>query len=376
MDWQSLVQAIEGRQDISKAAVSATGIAIGGAVTPAAARKYFTTVRDESKYLGIFSSQMVDAIEQDVDLLNVASRQLQRVAEGTEPSTITGANNLGKRWALKAVQLFPTINFSTLIQRQKQGNIESYLVALFAKIFRNDILDLGLNGDESSGTAFLALNDGWVELSKDGATGAKDMDTKKAQRLSHGTVTSGPYIVGETITGGTSAATGVVAVVGTNYLDLVSVVGTFAGTETLTGGTSSATSALSVIGAITVDHIATYDALIAAQDDKYLIEGTTAFLCSRKNAIKWGKEMGLYTGLNPYLVTGQPPEYEGFPVIGIPGFPADTFVMTDPKNWAWGMGSQPKRFRNVNGRKRCIEYTWDLYCDYIVLNDLALTYAD
>jgi hypothetical protein len=62
-------------------------------------------------------------------------------------------------------------------------------------------------------------------------------------RLYIGAVTNGPYVVGETITGGTSGATAVVRVVGSGFLDVDTVVGTFQNAETLTGGTSGATAA-------------------------------------------------------------------------------------------------------------------------------------
>lgn len=81
-------------------------------------------------------------------------------------------------------------------------------------------------------------------------------------------------------------------------------------------------------------------------------------------------------GLNPYLITGKVPSFDGFDVIGIPGFPADTFVLTDPKNFGFGMGMTIQRFREIRARKRCIEYTWTLYCDYLVVNDEAVVYSD
>jgi len=66
-------------------------------------------------------------------------------------------------------------------------------------------------------------------------------------RLSHGTVTDGPFQAGETVTGGTSAATGKVAWVGSGFIEVVSVSGTFQAAETITGGTSTGSAAVSNI---------------------------------------------------------------------------------------------------------------------------------
>lgn len=60
--------------------------------------------------------------------------------------------------------------------------------------------------------------------------------------IPHGTVT-GAYTVGETITGGTSAATGIlIGFKGTGTIILNNITGTFISGETLTGGTSAAVS--------------------------------------------------------------------------------------------------------------------------------------
>lgn len=53
---------------------------------------------------------------------------------------------------------------------------------------------------------------------------------------------SGPFTLGETVTGGTSGATGVItAFSGTGAFILGSIVGTFVAAETITGGTSTET---------------------------------------------------------------------------------------------------------------------------------------
>lgn len=65
--------------------------------------------------------------------------------------------------------------------------------------------------------------------------------------LDHGSVTSGPFVDAETVTGGTSGATGVVAEVGDDYVALSDVTGTFRDGETITGGTSGASAQVTQI---------------------------------------------------------------------------------------------------------------------------------
>jgi len=59
-------------------------------------------------------------------------------------------------------------------------------------------------------------------------------------RIEHGTVTDGPYEVGETVTDQTLSGTAVVDVVGDGFLDVSNVSGDIAAPNTLAGGTSGA----------------------------------------------------------------------------------------------------------------------------------------
>lgn len=64
--------------------------------------------------------------------------------------------------------------------------------------------------------------------------------------ITHGTVTGGPFQVGETVTGGTSKKTCVVVqVVDSTHLIVSTISGTFTADEGLTGGTSGATATMS-----------------------------------------------------------------------------------------------------------------------------------
>jgi len=316
MNWELFCEGLESMDNMSseeilKAAVSATGIAIDGTINPGAARRYFNLVTDQSSFLGRVSTEFVNELKRDIDVFSISQGALQRVNEGTAPTTLTGVTNSGNVWALKAVQLFADINFSTIVQRQKNGeNIDAYLAGMFATAFRNDLLYLGVVGDEDSGTPFNALNDGWIELAQDAVSGTdRDAD---------------------------------------NVVDT------------------------------TVTHTDTFDNMLDQIDDKYKIKGPNglAFLMSSSNYDAWVKEMGAESALGMYLVSGKVPTYMGYECIGIPNFPADTFLLTRPENLAFAMGTTIQRYRNVNGRKRCVEYTWNLYCDYQLIDNAAIVYSD
>ena len=70
-----------------------------------------------------------------------------------------------------------------------------------------------------------------------------DLDRRYVQTkiLTHGTVTSGPFVAGTTITGGTSAATAtIIQVLSGTQLIIQNVSGTFSAAETITAGAVSA----------------------------------------------------------------------------------------------------------------------------------------
>jgi hypothetical protein len=79
-------------------------------------------------------------------------------------------------------------------------------------------------------------------------------------RLSHGAVTNGPFVSGETVTGVTSGSSAVISTVGSGYVEVGSVTGAgFEADETITVLTKSAVlSAVDVIETVVVpDHLDT-----------------------------------------------------------------------------------------------------------------------
>jgi hypothetical protein len=89
------------------------------------------------------------------------------------------------------------------------------------------------------------------------------------------TALSGAFQVGETVTGGTSSATGIIYRTGTGELILHTVSGTFQAAETLTGGTSGATATSST--ALTNDGMKMRVPLSAAANTVALTIGSQTY---------------------------------------------------------------------------------------------------
>jgi len=110
-------------------------------------------------------------------------------------------------------------------------------------------LELYLSANTASASAQTA---GYLEDSAITMTSGEYANVGKLDcfltKVSHGTVTSGPFTMGDTVTGGTSSATGKVGWVGSGFLELINVSGTFVAGETITSSAKSATvSAVEVI---------------------------------------------------------------------------------------------------------------------------------
>lgn len=66
-------------------------------------------------------------------------------------------------------------------------------------------------------------------------------------KIGHGTITGDPLQIGETISGATSSATGKIAWVGSGYVELIAVSGTFSSGEKVTGSVSSGSAHVSSV---------------------------------------------------------------------------------------------------------------------------------
>jgi len=148
----------------------------------------------------------------------------------------------------------------------KGSEVETYIInsydALKFKVDGSDIVAVNLTSGIKSAQAIVneinsqttgitaVYNNGyvWVKSNTIGSSSSIEAMAVDCVRLDVESV-SGDFTIGETITGGTSGATGVLyATDNSTYMDLHSVTGTFSPSETVTGGTSSETADITAAG--------------------------------------------------------------------------------------------------------------------------------
>jgi hypothetical protein len=119
------------------------------------------------------------------------------------------------------------------------------------------------------------------------------------------------------------------------------------------------------------------DACIAAMPDTYKMAGQTTFIISRSDWETFCDELGAGASsvMAQILLDGKLPQYKGYPLMPVSQQSAGQVIFTNPKNLIMTMLTEIKRFREVRGTKRCIDYTFDLASDFIVGNPYAVVVA-
>ena len=147
------------------------------------------------------------------------------------PSKIEGTEGVAEALAIgdaKSLVYNPKLNFDpSLFKRNPSRSTLSNIGDLVGK--RPGSLTFGL---EVRGSGFAATPPDWVKHLR--SCGCK---VNLIKTLTIGAITAGPFVHGETITGGTSAATGRVikrTVTGTTTLYVVVLTGTFQNAEVIT----------------------------------------------------------------------------------------------------------------------------------------------
>jgi len=146
-----------------------------------------------------------------------------------------------------------TFNISVATEKLKSTRNAARATILEVETEREGAVSFGLREQSEENLKLALLGEAVNTLNQ--AAGSVDAVTKSwandsfidlghlnvfSTKLSHGTVTNGPFAVGETVTAAPSGATGKVAYVGAGFVEVAGVTGVFTAADTITVTTKSA----------------------------------------------------------------------------------------------------------------------------------------
>jgi hypothetical protein len=148
-------------------AVNPTGTA-GGILAPEQARRFIDYVWDATVLAKDGRRVTMRANTMEIEKVNVGERVIRAAAQGSQNYTNTGATFTKVELTTKKIRLDWEVSTESLEDNIEGGALEDHLVRLMTNAFANDIEDLAINGDGSTGD-FLSIMNGFVNQTKNSA---------------------------------------------------------------------------------------------------------------------------------------------------------------------------------------------------------------
>ncbi|MAT59843.1 MAG: hypothetical protein CMF23_17855 [Ignavibacteriae bacterium] len=311
---------------IRKATIST---ATGGQLNTEQAKELIDLVVSQNEFLQKIQTVQMTASEYQLSLLDLNSRMLRRAVEGTAPAETFGVNITPRSLNYKETILPFDVTFSFLEENIEGNNADAKIQRAFAKQFGNDLLDLAVNGDES---------------------------------------------LAETITD-TTPANGLDDTTGLSQNDH-SFLRQNDGWLKIALGDSS-------VHDFTIPATPTYKDVFKSMfkllPNKWRRDiPNLIFLVSPNVEVDYRAELGeRVTALGDSMVTERrSAQFNGIDVVPLPFMPDNAILFTHAKNLAVGIGRAMRVGRQVQERKRVIEYTVTAKVDfnYAVSDQIVLGY--
>ena len=102
---------------------------------------------------------------------------------------------------------------------------------------------------------------------------------------------------------------------------------------------------------------------------------STAFVMNKADHEEYARQIGNRVAAHPILFSGDTLTPLGYKIVIQNDMPSKHVLFTPLKNLVFGHGTEVKRFRELSGVKRCINYTVTSYFDYQVAVDEAAVIA-
>ena len=133
----------------------------GGILAPEQARRFIDYVWDGTVLAKDGRKVTMRANTMEIEKVNVGERVIRAAAQGSPNYTNAGATFSKVELTTKKIRLDWEVSTESLEDNIEGGALEDHLVRLMTNAFANDIEDLAINGDGSTGD-FLSIMDGFV----------------------------------------------------------------------------------------------------------------------------------------------------------------------------------------------------------------------
>ena len=148
-------------------AVNPTGTP-GGILAPEQARRFIDYVWDATVLAKDGRRVTMRANTMEIEKVNVGERVIRAAAQADNTYTNAGATFTKVELTTKKIRLDWEVSTESLEDNIEGGALEDHLVRLMTNAFANDIEDLAINGDGSTGN-FLSIMEGFVHKVTDGS---------------------------------------------------------------------------------------------------------------------------------------------------------------------------------------------------------------
>ena len=153
-------------------AVNPTG-SLGGILLPEQARRFIDYVWDATVLAQDGRKVTMRANTIELEKVNVGERVIRAAAQGSNNYTNAGATFTKVELTTKKIRLDWEVSTEALEDNIEGGALEDHIVRLMTNAFANDIEDLAINGDGTTGD-FLSIMNGFVNRVKAPSSGAHE----------------------------------------------------------------------------------------------------------------------------------------------------------------------------------------------------------
>ena len=291
-------------------AVNPTGTP-GGILAPEQARRFIDYVWDATVLAKDGRRVTMRANTMEIEKVNVGERVIRAAAQADNTYTNAGATFTKVELTTKKIRLDWEVSTESLEDNIEGGALEDHLVRLMTNAFANDIEDLAINGDGTTGN-FLSIMQGFVHRVTDGSDAHEALVTVSDDEWT-------PAVMQD-----------IILAMPRKYRAIKSNLKFYAGTDAFQGiVTNNGTLADAVAEAIAG-----------------MTPGSTQ--ANRQNYLD---------GVGQTLGGARTTRVLGVDVMEVPYYPADYVDLTFPANRVWGFQRDITVNREYKPKKDTIEYT-------------------